>query len=215
MDIGILGTGIVGQTIGSKLVQIGHKVMMGSRTVDNPKALNWAKEEGPNAFYGDFADAAAYGELVFNCTQGSASLLALRQAGAGNLKGKILIDTSNPIDFTTEIPTLTICNTDSLGEQIQRAFPETHVVKTLNTMNANVMVNPEKLIEYTDVFVSGNDPNAKAEVAGYLRTWFGWKTVIDLGDITTSRGVEMFLILWLDLRRVESAKRMNIKLVTS
>ncbi|HTX92298.1 MAG TPA: NAD(P)-binding domain-containing protein [Anaerolineales bacterium] len=215
MDIGILGTGMVGQTIGSKLVQIGHKVMMGSRTADNPKAVSWAKEEGPNAFFGTFADAAAFGEIVFNCTQGSASLQALGQAGAENLKGKILIDTSNPIDYSTEITTLTVCNTDSLGEQIQRAFPETRVVKTLNTMNANVMANPAKLIEYTDIFVSGNDVEARAVVSGYLRDWFGWKSVIDLGDITTSRGVEMFLILWLSLRRVTSAKHINIKFVTS
>jgi predicted dinucleotide-binding enzyme len=215
MDIGVLGTGLVGQTISSKLVQIGHKVMMGSRTADNPKAMNWAKEEGQNAYSGSFSDAAAFGEIVFNCTQGSASIHALQQAGAGNLNGKILIDTSNPIDYSSEIARLTVCNTDSLGEQIQRAFPQVRVVKTLNTMNANVMVNPTALIEQTLIFVSGNDGDAKAVVSGYLRDWFGWKTVIDLGDITTSRGVEMFLILWLSLRSVVSSKRMNIKLVTS
>jgi len=215
MDIGILGTGMVAQTIGSKLLSIGHNVMLGSRTPDNPKALEWVKEEGHNAYAGTFAEAAAYGEIVFNCTLGAASLEALTSAGAHNLKGKILIDTSNPIDYSTEITTLTVCNTDSLGEQIQRAFPETKVVKTLNTMNANVMTNPAKLIEYTDVFVSGNDSEAKAIVTGYLRNWFGWKSVIDLGDITTSRGVEMFLIMWFSLRSAVIAKRMNIKLVTS
>lgn len=215
MDIGILGTGMVAQIIGSKLVALGHNVMLGSRTADNLKASEWAKDEGHNSYFGTFADAAAYGEIIFNCTLGAASLDALRSAGAKNLKGKILIDTSNPIDYSTDITTLSICNTDSLGEQIQRAFPETKVVKTLNTMNANVMVNPAKLIEYTDVFVSGNDIDAKAIVTGYLRNWFGWKTVIDLGDITSSRGVEMFLILWFSLRKVVQAKRMNIKLVTS
>ena len=215
MDIGILGTGMVGQTIGTKLVQIGHNVMIGSRTGDNPKAMNWAKEEGHNAYHGTYADAAAYGEVIINCTLGAASLEALNQAGAANLKGKILIDTSNPIDYSTEITTLTVCNTDSLGEQIQRAFPDVRVVKSLNTMNANVMVNPAKLIEYTDVFVSGNNSEAKAIVTRYLQDWFGWKIVIDLGDITTSRGVEMFLIMWFSLRRVVPAKRMNIKLVTS
>jgi predicted dinucleotide-binding enzyme len=215
MDIGILGTGMVAQTIGSKLVALGHNVMLGSRTADNPKAIEWANEEGHHSYYGTFAEAAAYGEVIFNCTLGTASLEALQSAGAKNLKGKILIDTSNPIDYSSEITALTVCNTDSLGEQIQRAFPETKVVKTLNTMNANVMVNPAKLIEFTDVFVSGNDSEAKAAVTGYLRNWFGWKTVIDLGDITTSRGVEMFLILWLSLRSAVPAKRMNIKLVTS
>ena len=215
MNIGVLGTGMVGQTIATKLVQIGHNVMMGSRTGDNPKAMNWAKEEGHNAYHGTFADAASFGEIIINCTLGAGSVEALNLAGAENLKGKILIDTSNPIDYSTEITTLTVCNTDSLGEQIQRAFPEARVVKTLNTMNANVMVNPAKLIEYTNVFVSGNDGEAKAIVTGYLREWFGWKSVIDLGDITTSRGVEMFLLLWFSLRRVVIAKRMNIKLVTS
>ena len=215
MDIGILGTGMVGQTIGSKLVQLGHNVMLGSRSPDNPNALTWAKEEGHNAYFGTFAEAAAYGEVIFNCTLGSASIEALQAAGAENLKGKILIDTSNPIDYSTEITTLTVCNTDSLGEQIQRAFPETLVVKTLNTMNANVMVNPAKLVEITDVFLSGNSSKAKAAVSGYLHDWFGWRSIIDLGDITTSRGVEMFLIMWFSLRHVKSAKRMNIKLVTS
>jgi predicted dinucleotide-binding enzyme len=215
MDIGILGTGMVAQTIGSKLVGLDHSVMLGSRTPDNAKAIAWAKEEGHKAYYGTFAEAAAYGEIVFNCTLGAASLEALTAAGAGNLKGKILIDTSNPIDYSADITSLTVCNTDSLGEQIQRAFPYTKVVKTLNTMNANVMVNPAKLIENTDVFVSGNDSEAKATVSGYLHSWFGWQSIIDLGDISTSRGVEMFLILWFSLRHAVAAKRMNIKLVTA
>src|SRR5690348_4486284 len=129
MQIGVLGTGMVGQTIGSKLVELGHEVMMGSRDAANPKAIAWAKEEGRHALYGTFANAAAFGEIIFNCTLGSASLEALEQAGAENLKGKILIDTSNPLDYSTEIMTLTVSNTDSLGEQIQRAFPDSLVVK--------------------------------------------------------------------------------------
>jgi predicted dinucleotide-binding enzyme len=215
MEIGVLGTGMVGQTIGSKLVLLGHDVLMGSREAANPKAITWAKEEGHRALFGTFKDAAAFGEIIFNCTLGAGSLDALHQAGAENMKGKILIDTSNPIDYSTETLTLTVCNTDSLGEQIQRAFPETRVVKTLNTMNANMMVNPGKLGERTDVFVSGNDIEAKATVVTILRDWFGWKSVIDLGDITTARGVEMFLSLWSSLRRVVPSEWMNIKLVKS
>jgi 8-hydroxy-5-deazaflavin:NADPH oxidoreductase len=215
MEIGILGTGMVGQTIGSKLVQLGHNVLMGSRDAANPKAIAWAKEEGPRALTGSFKDAAAFGEIIFNCTLGAASLDALREAGAENLRGKILIDTSNPIDYSTEELTLTVCNTDSLGEQIQRAFPEARVVKTLNTMNANMMVEPGKLGERTDVFVSGNDIEAKARVVTILRDWFGWKSVIDLGDITTARGVEMFLSLWVSLRGVVHSEWMNIRLVKS
>jgi len=215
MKIGVLGTGVTGQTIGSKLVELGHDVMMGSRDEANPKAVTWAKEEGHNALYGTFMNAASFGEIIFNCTLGSASLDALRMAGAANLKGKILIDTSNPINRATDPWTLTVCNTDSLGEQIQRIFPETKVVKTLNTVNANVMVDPAKLIERTQVFVSGNDIEAKSKVVMILRDWFGWKEIIDLGDITTSRSVEMYVLLWQGLRKLIPEPRFNIKIVSS
>ena len=215
MKIGILGTGVTGQTIGSKLAQLGHEVMLGSREEANPKAVVWAKEEGHHALYGTFMNAAAFGEIIFNCTLGPASLDALQLAGAENLSGKILIDTSNPLDRSTDLWTLTICNTDSLGEQIQRAFPETKVVKTLNTVNANVMVDPAKLLERTHVFVSGDDIEAKAAVVRILRDWFGWKEIIDLGNITTARGVEMYVLLWHNLRNAISSQRFNIKVVTS
>lgn len=215
MKVGVLGTGVVGQTIGSKLVQLGHEVMMGARDADNPKAVMWAKKENSNhhALFGTFANAAAFGEVIFNCTLGSASLDALKQAGAGNMKGKILIDTSNPIDYSGKVWTLTVCNTDSLGEQIQRAFPDTYVVKALSTMNCNVMVDPNKLQERTDVFVSGNSVDARATVSAYLREWFGWKSIIDLGDITTSRAVEMYAMLWRSLRLATNSHRFNIRVV--
>lgn len=214
MRIGVLGTGVVGQTIGSKLIHLGHEVMMGSRDPANPTAITWSKKEGPRASFGNFANAAAFAEIVFNCTQGSASLQALRQAGKENLQGKILIDTANPLDYSTDVWTLTVANTDSLGEQIQREFPGARVVKSLNTMNANVMVDPDKLTERTDVFVSGDDTEAKAVVISILRDWFGWKSVIDLGGIATSRGVEMFVVLWQSLRTWTSSHRFNIKVVT-
>ncbi len=213
MKIGLLGSGNVGQTIGSKLVQLGHDVMMGSRDAANPKAIAWAKKEGHNALYGTFMNAAAFGEIIINCTLGSVSLDALRLAGEENLKDKILIDTANPLDYSTDIWTLTVCNTDSLGEQIQRAFPEAKVVKTLNTVNYNIMADPRKLPEKTDIFVSGNDIDAKATVIAMLRDWFGWKSIIDLGDISTSRGVEMFVVLWQNLRDAVSSPRFNIKVV--
>lgn len=215
MKIGVLGSGVVAQTIGSKLVELGHDVMLGSRDTANPKAVAWATEAGRQAMYGTFANAAAFGEIIFNCVRGSATLDALYTVQADNVKGKILIDLSNPIDRSTNGLVLTVCNTDSLGEQIQRAFPETRVVKTLNTVNSNVMVDPAKLLETTDVFVSGNDIEAKATVVTILRDWFGWRSVIDLGDITTARGVEMFLPLWRSLRDVIPALRFNIKVVTS
>jgi len=216
MKIGVLGTGVTGQTIASKLVKLGHEVLMGSREEANPKAVAWANDlAGRNALYGTFRNAAAFGEIIFNCTLGPATLDALRMAGAENLKGKILIDTSNPLNKSTDPWTLTVCNNDSLGEQIQRIFSETKVVKTLNTVNANVMVDPAKLIERTQVFVSGNDIEAKATVVMILRDWFGWKEILDLGDITTSRSVEMFLPLWQGLRKVIPDQRFNIKIVSS
>lgn len=215
MQIGILGSGVTAQTIGSKLVQLGHEVMIGSRDEANPSSVVWANDAGQHALYGTFMNAAAFGEIIFNCTLGMASLNALQMAGAENLKGKILIDTANPIDRSTDVWTLTVCNTDSLGEQIQRAFPESRVVKTLNTVNSNVLVDPAKLQEMTDVFVSGNDIEAKATVVRILRDWFGWRKIIDLGDITTARGVEMYVLLWHNLRNAISSQRFNIKVVTS
>ena len=155
---------------------------------------------GALASQGTFAAAAAFGEATLQLHSGKASLEALGMAGAANLKGKVLIDISNPLDFSRGMPpSLLVCNTDSLGEQIQRAFPEAKVVKSLNTMNCNLMVNPALLPDDHVVFVSGNDAEAKATVTLILKDWFGWKDVIDLGDITTARGVEMVLPLWVSL----------------
>jgi 8-hydroxy-5-deazaflavin:NADPH oxidoreductase len=217
MQIGILGSGVTAQTIGSKLVHLGHEVMLGSREEANPMAVTWAKDEGvQHALYGTFMNAAKFGEIIFNCTKGSASIDALLAAGADNLKGKILIDTSNPLDIASDdIWSLTICNDDSLAEEIQRLFPETKVVKSLNTVNANVMVDPGKLQEKTSVFVSGEDIEAKATVVRILKEWFGWKDVIDLGGIQTARSVEMYVLLWHSLRSVVPSQRFNIKVVTS
>lgn len=169
---------------------------MGSRTANNEKAVAWAKEAGARASTGTFEDAAAFGEILFNCTQGAGSIPALEAAGAANLRGKILVDISNPLDFGKGMPpTLFVSNDDSLGERIQRAFPELKVVKTLNTINCEIMVNPARLGGDSDVFMSGNDKEAKQRVAEILRGWFGWKNVIDLGDITTARGTESYLPL--------------------
>lgn len=215
MKIGVLGSGPTGQTIASKLVQLGHDVMLGAREEANSETVAWAKDQGHNALYGNFMNAAEFGEILFNCTPGASSLEALRVAGERNLSGKILIDTANPLDRSSDTWTLTVCNTDSLGEQIQREFPSAKVVKTLNTVNANVMVDPNKLIEKTDVFVSGNDIEAKATVVRILKEWFGWREVIDLGDIVSARSVEMYVLLWHDLRKAISSQRFNIKLVTA
>jgi predicted dinucleotide-binding enzyme len=200
MKIAVLGTGMVGNAIATKLVELGHDVKMGSRKAGNPKAADWAKANGAKASEGSFADAAAFGELAFNCTAGGVSLAALAAAGARNLSGKILIDVANALDFSKGMPpTLSVANSDSLGEQIQRAFPEAKVVKALNTMSCTLMVNPDLVPGEHDVFLSGNDAAAKAQVVDILKGWFGWKNVVDLGDITGARGQEMLVIAWVRL----------------
>lgn len=208
---GILGTGIVAQTIAEKLNNLGHDVMLGTRNVpdtlarinkDNfgrPGVGEWQKNTGIKI--GTFADAAAFGDLLINATNGNGALPALELAGKENMKGKVLLDISNPLDFSKGFPpSLTVCNTDSMAEQIQRAYPETRVVKSLNTMNAYVMVNPGLIPGDHTVFLSGNDADAKAEVSALLAS-FGWKenNMIDMGDITTARGTEMLLPIWVRL----------------
>ncbi len=145
MKIGVLGTGAVGQAIAGKLVSLGHEVRLGARDAKNEKAAAWAKGAGAKASHGTFADSAAFGEIVFNCTLGAASLEAVGAAGESNLRGKILVDTTVPLDFSKGMPpSLFTGNTDSLGERVQNALPETKVVKTLNTMNCQIMVDPAK-----------------------------------------------------------------------
>ncbi len=214
MKTAIFGTGMVGNAIATKLVQLGHDVKMGSRTADNAKAAEWVKANGAKASQGTYADAAAFAELVFNCTLGAGSLAALEAAGAKNLAGKVLVDVSNPLDFSKGMPpTLTVANTDSLAEQLQRAFPETKIVKALNTTNANLMVNPALLAGDHDMFVSGNDAGAKGQVTEILKGWFGWKHVLDLGDLTAARGQEMFVILWVRLYGAFQSPTFNVHVV--
>ncbi len=214
MNIGILGTGMVGNTIGSKFIELGHNVMMGSRTANNEKAAKWVASSGSNASQGTFADAAKFGEILLNCTSGMASLEAMKLAGAENLAGKILMDISNPLDFSKGMPpTLSVCNTDSIGEQLQREFPDTKVVKTLNTCNCALMVNPSLIEGEHSVFVGGNDAEAKVKVQDLLKSWFGWKSVIDLGDITSARAVEMMMPFWLRLYGVVGSPHFNYSIV--
>lgn len=214
MKIGILGSGQVAQTIGSKLAALGHEVRLGSRTADNGTAAQWVQRTGALASQGTFADAAAFGEILWNCTAGSASLDALQSAGAERLAGKILIDVANPLDFSKGMPpTLFVACSDSLGEQIQRAFPDARVVKALNTINCNVMVDPARVPGDHDTFVSGNDAEAKQRVTAILRDWFGWRSVIDLGDLSTARGTEAYLMLWLRLWGAVQTPDFNIRVV--
>ncbi len=225
MKCGVLGTGTVGRVIGARLAGLGHEVTIGTRDVDSllartePDAMGnepfaaW-KQKNPEMGIGTFADAASAGELLVNATNGAASLEALRAAGDENLDGKVLIDIANPLDFSQGMPpSLFVSNTDSLGEQIQRTFPGTRVVKALNTMNAFVMADPSLVAGGAHtVFVSGNDERAKTRVTELLRS-FGWKDVIDLGDITTARGTEMYLPLWLCLWGALSTGTFNISVM--
>jgi 8-hydroxy-5-deazaflavin:NADPH oxidoreductase len=216
MKIAVLGTGMVGHAIGTKLVQLGHEIMVGSRTASSDASEKWLRSVGGKGQIGMFADAAAFGEIIFDCTNGANAIAALRQAGAANLRGKILIQVGNPLDFSKGMPpTLTVCNTDSLGEQTQREFPDARVVKALNTVNCDVMIEPSRVPGDHDLFICGNDAAAKREVTDRLCEWFGWKAgnIIDLGDVTNSRGTEMFLALWVRLWAVVGHPHFNIRVV--
>jgi 8-hydroxy-5-deazaflavin:NADPH oxidoreductase len=227
MRIGILGTGMVGKSVAARLAELDHEVLVGTRDPaatlarDEPHPVYgippfrvW-HEQHPEVKLGSFADAAAHGELVVNATAGTASLEALRLAGEANLAGKVLIDIANALDYSQGMPpTPLVSTTDSLGERIQRAFPAARVVKALNTMNALLMVNPRQLADggHT-VFVCGDDPEAKGLVTGLLTDGFGWRDVIDLGDLTAARATEMVLPIWLRLWGALQVPMFNLKVV--
>ena len=197
--IGVLGTGMVGNTIGSKLIQLGYEVMMGSRTWANEKAQAWAATNGEKASAGTFEEAAKFGEVIFNCTKGDISLEVFKMAGPENFDGKTIVDIANPLDFSKGMPPSLLpqySNTNSLGEEVQKLLPKANVVKTLNMVNCEVMVDAKKSGGDPTMFVSGNSAEAKAEATGLLKQ-FNWNDIIDLGDITTARGTEMLLPIWL------------------
>ncbi|MBD2769107.1 NAD(P)-binding domain-containing protein [Hymenobacter sp. BT664] len=215
MNIAVLGTGMVGEAIASRLVELGHQVRMGSRSADNEKAQAWIAKAGSGASTGTFADAIVFGEVIFLATKGESSLDVLGAAGAEAVAGKTVIDVSNPLEFSSNgLPTLAISNTDSLGEQLQRRYPEARIVKSLNTMWCGLMVNPN-LVAGGDheVFVSGNDAEAKEQTKTLLRQ-FGWQDahILDLGDISTARGTEMLLPLWLRVWQSTGVGAFNFKI---
>ena len=216
MRIGVLGTGTVGRTLAGALLSRGHEVRLGARRAGNEAAVAWAQSIGGPASEGTFADAAGFGELVINATAGAASLDALEMAGAELLAGKVLVDVANPLDTAGGMPpTLTVSNDDSLGEQIQRAFPEVRVVKALNTVTAALMVAPALVDGAHTVFVAGDDAAAKAEVGELLES-LGWPagSIMDLGDITAARGTEMYMALWLRLWAATGTAVLNVEVRT-
>jgi hypothetical protein len=229
MKIAILGTGTVGQTLATRLTGLGHEVMMGTRNVAETSARTTPDNYGGPSFsewyagnkqvkLGTFNQAAAFGEILFNVTQGRNALSALQLAGEANMSGKILVDVSNPLDFSKGMPPVLIpewCNTNSLGEEIQQTFPGVKVVKALNTMWCGLMVNPG-MIGGGDhhAFICGNDAEAKSHVTKLL-VQFGWKpgNVTDLGDITAARGTEMMLPVWLRIMGTVGNGAFNFKVV--
>ncbi|MEI2717098.1 MAG: NAD(P)-binding domain-containing protein [Candidatus Nanopelagicales bacterium] len=225
MNIGILGSGMVGQTLATALAAAGHAVMIGTREpaatlarqeadgYGNPPFGVWLSEH-PDVTLGTFAESAAHGDALILATTGSAAKTVLESAGDAT-DGKILLDITNPLDFSAGMPpTLFVCNTDSLAEQLQQAFPAIRLVKTLNTMNAALMVAPGSLADgHHTVFVSGNDETAKQQVIAWLGEWFGWKDVIDLGDVSTARGTESLLPIWLRLMGALGTTDFQFKIV--
>ena len=226
MKIGVFGTGVVGQVIAEKLDSLGHEVMLGTReakqslaregkdSYGRPPLKEWMGAHG-KVKLGTFAEAAAHGQLLVNATSGFGAMEALQLAGEANLNGKTMLDISNPLDFSKGFPpSLSVCNTDSLGEQLQRAFPQLNVVKGLNTLTSFLMVAPRNLPEEHHIFLCGNDAGAKAEVRKLLSS-FGWadNEMIDLGDITNARGTEQLLPIWVRLYGAFQNPMFNFKIV--
>ena len=200
---------MVGQTIAARLPELGYEVTVGTRDVAKTKANKERSPMGTPPFsewharhsdvkLGTFAEAAKFGEVTFLCTNGAGTLDAVKAARPENLKGKTVVDISNPLDFSKGMPPTLLpqfSNTNSLSEEIQKALPGANVVKSLNIVNCEVMVNAKKTNGDPTMFVAGNDAKAKDEVKEILKQ-FGWADVIDLGDITGARGMEMVVILW-------------------
>ncbi len=226
MRIGIFGTGGVGRTIAAKLTSLGHDVMLGTRDEQATLARTEGGPMGGAAFkdwhrdnakvkLGTHAAAATHGGLLINATNGGGTIEALTLAGEANLGSKALLDISNPLDFSKGMPpTLFVCNDDSLGERIQKTFPKVRVVKGLNTLTAALMVDPALLPERSNIFLSGNDAAAKEEVRVVLRQ-FGWTDadMIDMGDISTARGTEQILPIWIRLWGALGTPVFNFRIV--
>ncbi len=213
--VSVFGTGLVGQDIGNRLIALGYEVMMGSRTHDNTTAMAWVRAKGDAARTGTFADATDFSGVIFNCTKGDITLDVFRNVGADRFAGKTIIDLTNPLDATTGMPPSLLTgmvNTNSLGEEIQRLLPAAHIVKTLNIVNREVMVDPSRVGDDVTMFVCGNHKGAKAVTAGLLRE-FGWRDIIDLGDITASRGMEMMLPIWLRVMICTGTANFGFKVV--
>lgn len=218
MNIGVLGTGMVGEAIATALTEKEHNVKMGSRSANNEKAAEWVKKSN-NATQGDFNDAASFGEMLFLCLNGAHALDAVNSVDANNVARKIVIDITNPLDFSKGMPPRLLdglSNSTSLGEEIQKAWPGARVVKVFNTVNANVMVNP-KLVNNGDhsLFICGDDADAKNKVKHFLVDTFGWKpeNLLDLGGISSARVTEAYVPFWVSMMQALGTPMFSIKVV--
>lgn len=224
MKIAMIGGGMVGQTLAEKLLANGHDVMIGIRSADEAelaKPRNYALpltewQARTNGKVGTMAEAAVFGEIIFNVTSGLVSIAALTAAGAENLAGKVLVDVSNPLDFSMGMPPFLkpeLSVTSSVGEEIQNAFPEALVVKAFNTISASVMVQPSLIPSEPDLLIAGNSAEAKAKVTALARNEFGWTSIIDLGDISGARGTEHLMPLWLRLFMTGGSPLVALKVI--
>jgi len=226
MEISVFGTGMVGRALAGRLARLGHDVVVGTRNVEQtlartepdakrtPAYTQW-QQANPEVRLLSFPDAAAHGEVVFNAVAGLQSLTVLQAAGVGNLAGKVLVDLVVPLDYSHgRPPRLAFANEDSLGEQIQHAFPDARVIKTLNTMHVNVMIDPARVPGRHNVFLAGEDARAK-EIVKNLLGEFGWpaEVMVDLGGIKAARTTEMYAPLLFALMDVLGTSDVNISVV--
>lgn len=219
MNIGVLGTGVVGETIATVLTKKGHNVRMGSRSANNEKAAAWVKGANEHATQGDFNDAAAFGEIVFLCLNGEHALDAVKMIAADSIEGKVVVDVTNPLDFSKGMPPQIIQglgNNNSLGEEIQKLLSNAHVVKTLNTVNCNVMVDARIVNDGEHhLYLSGNNADAKAKVKELLHDNFHWKkdNLVDLGGIEKARVTEAIVPFWVTVMQAVGSPVFNFKIV--
>jgi len=226
MKIAVLGTGMVGRALAGRLAGLGHDVVVGTRDVEwtlartepdakgTPPYAAW-QQANPGVQLVRFPEAGAHAELIVNATAGAVSLAALEAVGAANLAGKVLVDLAVPLDYSEgRPPSLLFANTDSLGEQIQRALPDARVVKTLNTMHLQVMIDPARVPGRHNVFLAGDDLSAKKTVKAVLGE-FGWpeEAMVDLGGIRAARATEMYVPLLFSLMGAFGTYDLNIAVV--
>jgi predicted dinucleotide-binding enzyme len=219
MKIGILGAGPVAQTIGTALVQNGHTVFLGSRSSPNEKVAAWLHQCGGRGKSGSFQEAATFGELLFVCLNGGVAVDVINQTGAESFREKVVIDVTNPLDFSRGMPPTLLPpynNQYSLGEHIQATLPDAFVVKALNTVTARLMVNALLVNDGNhNLFICGNNAEAKNTVKHLLAENFYWKpeNIMDMGSIESARLTEAIIPFWVGVMQVMGTSLFNYQIV--